>query len=360
MNDDALDRLVASTAWIDDERVAALALSEAEPALLEAIMSTPRDTETLGVRRRRKMTKRLAAPLAAAAVLLVAFVGIQADQRSTHSAWAADAIAVARVAPRLLLDEPGWKVTRAEEFTGKRGEMTFQDTHGEPIRRLDLTWDPASEHQHRVEDRAASAELHTTGTVNGHEADIFRYLDSTDYVALWVQGPHSVQARGEFPDVAGFRGVLDHLVEVDVDTWLRALPATVVRPEARGAMVDEMLADVPLPPGFDPSGVKAGDAVSGRYNLGADATGAVTCEWISQWLDATERGDTAVAQRAAEAMGTSHRWKILVEMDQEGDWPEVVWEYADAMAHPDPDPTEQFSVKGIRDTYATSFGCSDR
>ncbi|MCU1497690.1 MAG: hypothetical protein JWM47_1643 [Acidimicrobiales bacterium] len=357
MNDEALDRLVAETAWIDDARVAELAVSEAERTLLEAIMSTPRDTETVGAHRRRKIPRRFAATLAAAAVLLAAFVGIQAAQPRPESAWASEVVAVARVAPRLLVDEPGWKVSRAEEFTGERGEMTFESGDDE----LDLAWIPAGEHDRRVEDRAHSAELHSTGTVNGHPAQIFRYFGGSEYVALWVQGSHSVQARGAFPSLKAFRAMLADLVEVDVDTWLSALPDTVVRPGARATLIDEMLADVPLPPGFDPSGIKKSiPGVSGRYNVGADATGAVTCTWIDRWLDATDRGDTAEAQQAVDAMATSRKWKILTEMDREGDWPEVVWEFADAMADPAPDPADVHSVEGIRNTYAEAFGCSRR
>jgi hypothetical protein len=41
----------------------------------------------------------------------------------------------------------------------------------------------------------------------------------------------------------------------------------------------------------------------------------------------------ALAERGAvSALQASHGWKILDEMNAEGDYPEVVWGYADAIA----------------------------
>ncbi len=46
----------------------------------------------------------------------------------------------------------------------------------------------------------------------------------------------------------------------------------------------------------------------------------MACAWI-------ERG----GKEAAEALATSRSWPILLEMNAEGDYPEVVWQYADAL-----------------------------
>jgi hypothetical protein len=37
-------------------------------------------------------------------------------------------------------------------------------------------------------------------------------------------------------------------------------------------------------------------------------------------------------RRAVTAMASSHGWPILLEMDEEGDYPKVLWQIADAMA----------------------------
>lgn len=36
--------------------------------------------------------------------------------------------------------------------------------------------------------------------------------------------------------------------------------------------------------------------------------------------------------RANDALRSSHQWRVLHEMNDEGDWPEVFWETADTFA----------------------------
>jgi hypothetical protein len=62
------------------------------------------------------------------------------------------------------------------------------------------------------------------------------------------------------------------------------------------------------------------------------APGAVAYAWIEQWLDARRAGDESGAQQAVTAMATSHQWPILLEIDEEGDYPEFLGDIADAMA----------------------------
>ncbi len=54
-------------------------------------------------------------------------------------------------------------------------------------------------------------------------------------------------------------------------------------------------------------------------------------------LDSLRRvdGDTAQARAAAGAMQSSHDWKILREMQRDGAWSQVLWNYADAMTRRD-------------------------
>jgi hypothetical protein len=128
-----------------------------------------------------------------------------------------------------------------------------------------------------------------------------------------------------------YRRLLGSLREVSVDAWLGAMPASVVLPKESESVVDEMLADMTLPPGFDRGGLGTGDAVRDRYQLGARVAGAVACAWIRIWADARAAGDTAAADEAVDAMQGSRRWAILREMSAEGAYPEVLWDFADAM-----------------------------
>ncbi len=96
-----------------------------------------------------------------------------------------------------------------------------------------------------------------------------------------------------------------------------------------------MLADVPLPPGFDT--VALNDiGTNDPYQFGARVTSRVGCGWIAERLRAKNAGDTAALQRAADALRGSHEWKVLHQMDEQGDWPEVFWETADQVAAGNP------------------------
>jgi hypothetical protein len=76
----------------------------------------------------------------------------------------------------------------------------------------------------------------------------------------------------------------------------------------------------------------------------------VACGWIEQWQRARAAGDAAAAQRAVAALSTSHDWKVLRDMDAEGDYPEVLWQYADALAVPG---AGESAVEG----YRGALGC---
>jgi hypothetical protein len=130
---------------------------------------------------------------------------------------------------------------------------------------------------------------------------------------------------------AEHRRLLGSLKEVGVDEWLGAMPPSVVLPKDTRTVVDGMLADMALPDGFDASALRAGQAVRDRYQLGARVAGAVACAWIERWIDARNAGDAEAAAVAVSAMQGSRRWAILREMTAEGDYPKVLWEYADAM-----------------------------
>jgi hypothetical protein len=67
------------------------------------------------------------------------------------------------------------------------------------------------------------------------------------------------------------------------------------------------------------------------------------------WL----RGDKATA---AKALATSREWPLLREMDAEGDYPEVVWQYADAINGKGDVPGGKLGLT-VGGTYKDAFGC---
>lgn len=72
-------------------------------------------------------------------------------------------------------------------------------------------------------------------------------------------------------------------------------------------------------------------------------------------LPARQAGDELAAEAAVDAMATSHDWAVLAEMNEEGDWPEVVWELADAM--PTDAPVSGGRPLTVAESYDESLGC---
>jgi hypothetical protein len=133
-----------------------------------------------------------------------------------------------------------------------------------------------------------------------------------------VRSQPSVRVVG--PDALTFEQRLESLRRVDVKTWLTALPASVVRPPDRSAVVKQMLADIPLPRGFDVKKLEDGRAVNDRYQLGASVVKPVSCAWLNQFLDAKASGDAPRAKQALDAMVGSAHWAVIEEMNRTGDY----------------------------------------
>lgn len=350
MNDRQLDALLASTAITDDE-VADLDLADADTDLREAIIATQRDADVTpvpvagGGRRRRFLA--VAAVVAAAALALVV---IQPVGRDSGTAWAEALVEVAEASPLLLVKEPGWEVTRADVYGEGIGEITFRDGSTE----LTLHWRDRDSFDQYLDDRARSAEHREQLTVLGHEATLFKYAGGNDFTTLYRDRENTIEVRGVFPSIDAYRTVLSSLEHVDVDTWLSAMPDSVIASADRAAVVHEMLADIPQPEGFDAAALEDGP-LRDRYQLGAEVTGAVACAWIEQWIQATESGDAGAASEAAEAMRGSSDWNVLQEMNSSGAYPEVIRQYAEAM-------NGDGTVVGgapltIEESYEQAFGC---
>lgn len=256
--------------------------------------------------------------------------------------------------PLLLVGHEGWRVSRADQYDFAEGEMTF--TNGE--RELDLTWRPAGTHDEYLEDRAAEAAETWDVHIARRDGKLFRYEGTTDFTAMWVDGDLSLELRGVFPDVHAYRAVAGTLDRAqNEEAWLAALPDETVTPDERAAVVDEMLRDIPVQPAIQVEKAKRGRFVSDRYQLGARVSGLAACAWIREWVEARANRDETREREAVEAMGTSRNWAILVEMEPQGGWSQVVWEYADAMAG-DGAVNAGPGQLSIEATYRDALGCS--
>jgi hypothetical protein len=349
---DTLDQLLRDAAPVGDDQVRALQLDLLETELREAIvLYGEREAPRRPAGRRRPLRWRLpglAAAAVAAAVLAVALIG-GGDRLGAppERAWAAPALRVANAVPRLLIGQPGWTVTRADEFSIRDGEMTLRNGP----QRVGLFW-RAGSFQEWVDDRAHSADELAPVEVLGTEATVFRYRPHGGLTALWRSGRYTMEFTANGISLRDYRRVLGSLKTVGIDKWLGAMPPSVVLPADSERVAEAMLAGIPQPDGFEldpPSGVRE------RYHLGARVAGGVACAWIEQWAEARADGDAAAAGEAVDAMRTSRRWPILREMNAEGDYPELLWEYADAMrgVRSFPGATPRWVEEG----YRSGLGC---
>ena len=276
--------------------------------------------------RRAPRPRWLFAPLVTGAALALVVMLFQAGG-GQERAFAAETVRAAEGAPRLLLD--GWTVTRVDEWNAGTGEMTF----AQGDRLFELSWSPTRVNGGKVgaaKDPDPGVELEVG--VPGARAIVHRYAGYEDYTAVWRSGELTVEARAVAGSPDEFTEILRRLERVDARAWLSALPASAVTPSEQRDAVDEMLAGLPLPPRFDAGSLRDGGATRDRYQLGAKVAGAVACGWLASWAEAKAAGDDTGVRRAVAALASSRDWAILREMNAEGDYSEVVWGYADAVA----------------------------
>lgn len=326
MKDHELDQLLSRANPYGDDSVRRLPARAAASDLLEEILTTTAPTPELRPNRRR----RTVILVAAAAAVVVALTGVffpRGNPAAPTSAYAAEVRAVAEANQRLLVDAPGWKVSRVDEFTADEGEMTFVNGN----RRLDVHWRPTAQYDTYWDDRAHD-NTHQPIELLGQHGTIFRYYDSTDYTTiLKPKGKNFLEIRADLGSEAAYRELIGNLKTVSVDEWLDAMPTSVVKPADNKKVVDGMLDGLPLPDGFRTAPLYQ-QTVNDRYQVGARVTGAVSCAWLDQWTAAKKSGDTAKATEAVTAMKTSHDWPILKEMAKDGDYPKVIWHLADLIA----------------------------
>lgn len=334
MKDRELDRMVARVNPYPEPTVAELPTDGAEEDLLEEIMTV---TTSPPRRNRRRLVLLVAAAVAALALaggLLLPGAG------PAGPAYAAEVIAVAEANQRLLLDSPDWQVADVNAFTTAAGEMRFTNGTSE----LMVHWRPAPHYRTYLTDRSAAGNTSVPIELLGQRGTMFRYRRTTDFTTLLPpKGPNFLEIRADVGSEQAYRALIAKLHAVDVNTWLDALPDSVVRPSERSAVVDEMLADVPVPPGFDRDELDE-DTATNRYQVGARVSGAITCAWIDRWIEAKRTGDTAGLRAAVEALKSARSWKILQEIKDQGGFSEILWGIADSVVRGQPKPGYQQAI----------------
>jgi hypothetical protein len=150
-------------------------------------------------------------------------------------------------------------------------------------------------------------------------------------VALWAEDGYVLELRAEVPDLAAMEERLGWLTRVDSQAWLDAMPANVVKAADHDATVREMLRGIPVPDTFTPSRIPDEGLTTDRGQVAGSVTGTVACLWFRQWGTARRTGDTAKKVEAERAMATSKQWPILREISEDGAYPLMIWQLAEAM-----------------------------
>jgi hypothetical protein len=352
----SIDRRLAAANPYAADRLDALELSDGEAALRDATLAQPRTHVTRVGLVRAHLTRRVAlvrVVAAAGVVAVVLGVAVLPGRDGSERAWAAPALQVANAVPRLLVGADGWQVTRADQFSVDDGEMTFSDG----ARSVDLSWSTTMQHVDKVLVSLAGSGTTRLGGVGvlGTRATVVRYGGpQPDYAAVWRMDGYGLELRGGL-DEQDFDAVLRSLKLVGVDDWLGAMPASVVKPADAGRAVDAMLSDMTLPPGFDAGPLRREASVRDRYQLGATVAGAVACAWIGRWADAKRAGDQAGVAAAVGALQGSKHWAILREMQAQGAYPRVLWQYVDAVR--DDAPVMGGKPLTVEQSYRGALGC---
>jgi hypothetical protein len=257
--------------------------------------------------------------VAAIAVLIVLGGGsIGSVKNGGRPTYAAAAVKVAEANPRLLVTAPGWSIIHANSFEAEYGGLTYRDA-GHPAfgpdgLRLTMSWAPASLYRSTLRGYKAQATV-TKSTLLGRQATTFHYRGRPAYVTvLPPQGNVFVTLALPADE---HETLLRSLRAVSVGRWLAAMPPEVVQPVTESNVIAQMLRGVPLPPGFDPSSLKAEGELTNRFELGQAVAGAVACGWLESWDAATRSGDAAAAEAAVEAMSGARHWAVLLQMVHE-------------------------------------------
>ncbi len=202
-------------------------------------------------------------------------------------------------------------------------------------------------------------EVRTTREVAGAEVAYRPLPDSPGrYWADWLAGDWSfyVDAEG-FESEESFFQALAELRYTDADTLSQLSDGGITAPSQRDGTIAAMIADVPLPPGFDVDALAAWPGVNDRYQEIARVSGAVACGWLDVWFEAQESGDADAAGRAAGALATSMEWSMLLEIESQGGWSQAVWEFAGAVNGDNGIITGGGEMVPERDMAESGLGC---
>ena len=316
---------------LTDDAISGLPLEAGRAELLEEIMTTvaPDRQNAEPTRLTRPRRTRWVAPIAAAAVVAGLAGGTlwwQQNRAGSQQPLSVSASLGLAEGQRVTLEAPGWDVDSLGDG------LRFSNGSAE----LEITSYAADEYDYYVEDRRHIDEGPPVDgrriTVLGRSALMWAYSPTVHTAIREVQNGRWLEIRADGIDEAGYFALLRDLRVVSSAEFDAALPddfvTTAERPAAARVVLDGIkgVSGADLAPGVFVSFAE-GDAED-SYQFGAEVAGAYACSWLEAFDNATTHGQADLAAEAARVLGTSRQWPVLKQMDADGDYPEVVWEYA--------------------------------
>jgi hypothetical protein len=236
---------------------------------------------------------------------------------------------------RAVLDAPGWTVSATEAEDDGYGEVDYEKGDAS----FQITWYPATSYADYVTDREHIVDPPAPGEpvqVLGGSGQLWAY-DATDHTVIReVEDGHWMEFRGAGMDETAYRTLLGQLRLVGLADYEASLPERFVTKTERQDALREILrgitdvSGIGYPADRDDSAATTDE--QDPYQVGAFVAGRYACAWLDEFKAAKQSGDTAAADEAARVLGTSRRWPVLNQMNEQGDYPEVVWGYADEVA----------------------------
>jgi hypothetical protein len=321
---------------LTDDAVSRLPLEAGRAELLEEIMSTvapDRQNDTLAEPTRLPTSRRTrwVAPIAAAAVVAGLAGGTVWWQQHRPADGSHQVVSLGLPdGQAVVLDAPGWKV---DSLSGDGIVFRKGDAN------LEIDSYAAKDYDSYVVDREHIVDPPAPGEpiqVLGKPAQMWAYTADDHTAIREVQGGHWMEFRAAGLDKAGFVALLGQLRLTSEAEFNASLPDGYVTKGERPAAADKILRDIEDVSGAGfPSGTSFqladGDSKD-RYQFGAEVVAQYTCAWLESFENATDHQQPGRASEAVRVLGTSRQWPILQEMNPQGDYPEVVWDYADQVA----------------------------
>ncbi len=343
---------------LTDDAISQLPLEAGRAELLEEIMTTvapDRHTEPTPLRASRR--HRWMAPLAAAAVVAGLAGGTLWWQQHGPQQDDSNHVAGSLGLPEgqaVVLDAPGWKV---DSLGGDGIRFVNGDAN------LEITSYAADDYESYVKDREYIVDPPAPGapvTVLDRPGQLWDYSADDHTVIREVEDGHWMEFRGAGMDQDGFLALLGQLRFSSDAEFNAALPDDYVTTDERDVAAQKIIGDIRevSHAGFpDGTSLRLGAGESkDRYQFGAEVAGAYACAWIEAFDNASAHGQADQAAEAARVLGTSRQWPILEEMNAKGDYPEVVWDYADRVVTGE-SPDSKSPDGAVTDGYREALGC---